>query len=45
MEDIAKAAGKGKSTLYYYYTSKDEIFNAVIEDEMHEDFCTPYVKP
>lgn len=40
MEDIAKAAGKGKSTLYYYYTSKDEIFNAVIEDEMHEVFST-----
>lgn len=40
MEDIAKAAGKGKSTLYYYYTSKDEIFNAVIEDEMHEVFAT-----
>jgi len=40
MEDIAKAAGKGKSTLYYYYTSKDEIFNAVIEDEMHEVFAS-----
>lgn len=26
MEDIAKAAGKGKSTLYYYFKSKDEIF-------------------
>ncbi len=26
MEDIAKAAGKGKSTLYYYYKSKEEIF-------------------
>ena len=26
MEEIAKAAGKGKSTLYYYFKSKDEIF-------------------
>lgn len=25
MEDIAKLAGKGKSTLYYYYKSKDEV--------------------
>ena len=26
MEDIAKASGKGKSTLYYYYSSKDDLF-------------------
>lgn len=26
MEDIAKAAAKGKSTLYYYFKNKDEIF-------------------
>jgi AcrR family transcriptional regulator len=26
MEDIACEAGKGKSTLYYYYKNKDEIF-------------------
>ena len=31
MEDIAKSAGKGKSTLYYYFKSKDEIFDKVIE--------------
>ena len=30
MEDIAKAAGKGKSTLYYYYTSKEKIFYTVM---------------
>lgn len=30
MEDIAKEAGKGKSTLYYYYKSKEEIFETVI---------------
>jgi AcrR family transcriptional regulator len=30
MEDIAREAGKGKSTLYYYYQSKEEIFDAVV---------------
>jgi len=30
MEDIAKAVKKGKSTLYYYYKSKDEVFLDVI---------------
>jgi len=34
MEEIADAAGKGKSTLYYYFPSKNEIFEAVVEDEM-----------
>ncbi len=38
MEDIAKAMGKGKSTLYYYYCSKEEIFDAVIMKEMDEVF-------
>lgn len=38
MEDIAKAVGKGKSTLYYYYESKDEIFDAVIREDMLEVF-------
>ncbi|HCX20563.1 MAG: hypothetical protein CMB80_25860 [Flammeovirgaceae bacterium] len=38
MEDIAKSAGKGKSTLYYYFKSKDEIFDKVIEDEMDDFF-------
>jgi AcrR family transcriptional regulator len=33
MEDIAREAGKGKSTLYYYYQSKDEILDAVTEQE------------
>ena len=33
MEDIAKSARKGKSTLYYYYKSKDEILIAVISRE------------
>lgn len=38
MEDIAKAMGKGKSTLYYYFCSKEEIFDAVIMKEMEEVF-------
>jgi AcrR family transcriptional regulator len=38
MEDIAKAMGKGKSTLYYYYCSKEEIFDAVVLKEMGEVF-------
>src|SRR5476649_2745087 len=38
MEDIAKAIGKGKSTLYYYYCSKEEIFDAVVLKETGEVF-------
>jgi len=34
MEEIANAAGKGKSTLYYYFPSKKELFEAVVEEEM-----------
>ena len=34
MEDIAKEMGKGKSTIYYYFTSKEDIFKAVIEMEI-----------
>lgn len=36
MEDIAKAMGRGKSTLYYYYKSKDDIFKDVIIHETNE---------
>lgn len=38
MEDIAKEAGKGKSTLYYYFKDKEEIFNKVINQEIDEFF-------
>ncbi len=38
MQDVAKAAGKGKSTLYYYFKNKEEIFDAVIKVEMNEFF-------
>lgn len=30
MEDIARQVGKSKSALYYYYKTKEEIFEAVI---------------
>ncbi|MDR3652464.1 MAG: TetR/AcrR family transcriptional regulator [Paludibacter sp.] len=36
MEDIAQAMGRGKSTLYYYYKSKDMIFRDVILKEATE---------
>lgn len=38
MEDIAKALGKGKSTLYYYFSNKDEVFQAVVLKEIDEVF-------
>jgi AcrR family transcriptional regulator len=38
MEDIANAMGRGKSTLYNYYRSKDEIFTDVINFEIEEVF-------
>jgi len=36
MEDIAKAMGKKKSTLYYYYKSKDEILEATLLYESND---------
>jgi AcrR family transcriptional regulator len=33
VDDLAKAAGKGKSTFYYYFASKEEIFKAVLDKE------------
>ncbi len=38
MEDIAREAGKGKSTLYYYFKSKEEIIDAIIEEEKDQFF-------
>lgn len=35
MEDVAKQVGKGKSTLYYYYPGKNELFEAVVKEEFH----------
>lgn len=38
MEDIARAAGKGKSTLYYYFRNKEQIFDEILEDEFKQIF-------
>ena len=44
MEDIAKALGKGKSTLYYYFANKDEVFQAVVLKEIDEVFKAVHKK-
>jgi AcrR family transcriptional regulator len=31
MDEIAREAGFGKATLYYYYSSKEEIFSSILE--------------
>jgi AcrR family transcriptional regulator len=36
MGDIARSLGRGKSSLYYYYPGKEDIFEAVIHAEMDE---------
>ena len=36
MEEIAVATGKGKSSIYYYFKSKEDIFKAVVEKEAVE---------
>ena len=36
MGDIAGSLGKAKSSLYYYYPSKEDIFEAVLHREMDE---------
>ncbi len=33
MEDIAREVGKGKSTLYYYFKNKEEVFERVLKHE------------
>jgi len=33
MDEIAMASGKAKSTLYHYFKSKDEVFDAVLNKE------------
>ena len=33
MDEIAQAARKGKSSIYYYFQSKEDIYKAVIEKE------------
>lgn len=36
MEEIALATKKGKSSIYYYFNSKEDIFKAVVEKEARE---------
>jgi AcrR family transcriptional regulator len=36
MEEIARASKKGKSSIYYYFPSKEDIFRAVVEKEADE---------
>lgn len=36
MEEIAMASKKGKSTIYYYFPSKEDIFKATVEKEAAE---------
>lgn len=38
MEEIAKAAGKGKSTLHYYFKTKEDVFYAVASKEREKAF-------
>lgn len=34
MDDVGRAVGKGKSTLYYYFPGKTELFQAVVSDDL-----------
>ena len=36
MDDIAKAIGKSRSSLYYYYKNREEIFDAVMNECLEE---------
>ncbi|MEA3306289.1 MAG: TetR/AcrR family transcriptional regulator [Elusimicrobiota bacterium] len=38
MEDIAQTMSKGKSTLYYYFSGKEEVFYAVAQKEIADTF-------
>ncbi|MFA7104806.1 MAG: helix-turn-helix domain-containing protein, partial [Dysgonamonadaceae bacterium] len=38
MNDIAEASNKGRRTLYTYFNSKKEIYNAVIQSELEQVF-------
>jgi len=38
MEDIARQVGKSKSALYYYYKTKEEIFEAMVLADLDQQF-------
>src|ERR1700761_3785854 len=39
MDNVAKATGRSRSSLYYYFKNRDEIFQGVL-DQMAEDVAT-----
>ncbi len=39
IEDIARAAGIGKATIYTYFSTKDEIFLSYCDDELEDSFA------
>lgn len=51
MNDIAKASGKGRRTLYTYFNSKEDVYYAVIEGELErlsdklDEVATKKIKP
>lgn len=36
MDEIAASVRKGKSSIYYYFNSKEDVFNAVVDQEAKE---------
>ena len=36
MDEIAKSVGMGKSSLYYYFKSKEDVFNSVVTEELQK---------
>lgn len=36
MDDISKAIGKSRTTIYYYYKNREEVFQAVLENLIRE---------
>ena len=42
MNDITRAAGVSKGTIYVYFANKEELFEALIEDERHRIFNDLY---
>ncbi|HUN67103.1 MAG TPA: TetR/AcrR family transcriptional regulator [Bacteroidota bacterium] len=40
MNDIAAEIGMGKATLYYYFPTKEELFQAVLENEHRQFICS-----
>lgn len=43
IEDITKKIGKAKSSIYYYFNDKEELFKEVLENEI-ENFKNEVIK-